>query len=202
MLQLININLHRKTRKLCSDLSVDIDQGSCLIITGDNSSGKTTLIECLIGRLKPFHGKVLMDGHDLHALSKSEKKLFFESSGIVLHENTLRPYDTVTKALSHHKEEKEELENMLAFLGFEKSAKEMIHNLSFAERRRLDLARSLMHHPRLVIWDEPFVGLDTETVEKFQKALLDLKKSGATIIVSTINSDQFSFLDPEKIIQL
>jgi len=202
MLQIVNLNLYRNSKKLCSDLSVDVDQGSCLLITGENGSGKSSLIECLIGKLKPFHGQVLMDGHDLHHLDKKDKKTFLESTGIVLQEIALRKYDTVIKSITHQASDENEVEHMLNFLGFEDRAQEVIHNLSYAERRSLDLARSLINHPHLLIWDEPFHSLDFKNKEKFKTAVNDLKKSGATAIIASVNSDDFDFLNPEKIIQL
>ena len=202
MLQLKNFTLSRGNRTICKNLNVEIESASIIIIEGKNGSGKSSLIGCLIGKRKPTEGAVLLDDRHVHRLGRREKKLFFESTGLVFQESSLKAFDTIAKTLSQNKVSKEATASMLAFLGFEHRSKEMVRNLSYSEQRKLDLGRSLIHQPRLLIWDEPFMGLDYDTRKNFHKALSDLKTSGSTIIICTVNADQFRFLNPEKIIQL
>lgn len=172
------------------------------MIQGKNGSGKSSLISCLISSEKPSRGQVLMDEHNLHRLSRTDRQQFMASTGVVFQYDTLRPFDTVRKALSHHKAEKLERERMLKFLGFENRARSLVKTLSFAERRRLDLGRSLVHQPQLLVWDEPFLALDRHWKQQFLQALKELKDLGTTMIVATVSPENFQELYPSKIIQL
>jgi|CXWL01.1.fsa_nt_gi ABC-type multidrug transport system ATPase subunit len=201
MLQLKNLTVISGHKTVCENLSLEIDKGTTLIIHGSNGSGKTTLIECLIGHREPNSGQVLLDQHDLHHLGRQEKKLFRESTGIALQQSLLRPLDSIKKTLSLLHKDKDKIDGMLEFLGFHQQ-NILVKNLSWGEIRRLDLVRSLANDPSLLIWDEPFLGLDDHYREKFQSLLLKLKHLGSTIIVATKKHKHFEFLNPEKILEL
>lgn len=202
MIKLVNLTLSRSDKEVCKDLSVEIVKGEAVLIEGKNASGKSTLVDCLVGKIKPGEGQVLIDEHDIHHLHKNDRRMFLGSIGVVFHELSLRALDSVAKALHHHKANAAQVHQMLDFLGLESKAETLLQELSFSERKILDLARSLMNEPKVIIWDEPFVGLDRETREKFEKALLDLKNNGSTIIISTVAPENFEFIRAEKIIKL
>lgn len=200
MLQLHHLTLYRGNKRICEQLSLDIEKGNTCIISGKNGSGKSSLIDGLIGRIKPQSGQVLLDGHDVSTLSGRDRKIFVQSTGIVLQEPLLRAHDSVRKTLQHASVE--EVQKALSFLGLEHEPEQFVGQLSYSQRRKLDLVRSLVHSPRMIVWDEPFQGLDRESIEAFHVPLRELKQSGATIIVATFHPSDFSFLNPEKIIEL
>ena len=202
MLQLQHLTLYRDHQKVCEDLSVNIAKGECLLIEGKTGSGKTTLMECLLGRLKPSHGEVLLDGHDLHLLDRSEQQQFLASTGIVLQDNLLRPHDTLEQSLSQDGVTPENLRYVLSLLHFEDRAQRPIRQFSHAEQRKIDLARSLAKRPKLILWDEPFLGLDKASKMDFQRELLALKSSGSTLVIASSSPHEFDFLNPEKIMTL
>lgn len=200
MLQLHKLTLYRGNKRVCEELSLDIEKGNSCIISGKNGSGKSSLIDCLIGRIRPQSGQVLLDGSDLSNLSMKDRRVFAQSTGVVLQEPLLRPQDTIRKTL--HQGSKEEVQRALTFLDLQDFLDHLVQDLSFSQRRKLDLVRSLIHSPRMIIWDEPFLGLDRSTAEHFHSLLLELKQGGATIIISTLKPYDFLFLNPEKIIEL
>lgn len=201
MLQLRNLTLITGHKTVCDNLSLDIPKGSTLIIEGQNGSGKTTLVKCLIGECEPSTGQVMLDDHDLHDLGRQEKKLFLDSAGIAMQNPLLQPLDSIGKTVSELDPNKEKIAGILEFLGFH-DQKILVKNLSGGEIRRLDLVRSLAKDPSLLIWDEPFLGLDDEYREKFQSLLMKLKSLGSTIIIATQKPKHFEFLNPEKNIRL
>jgi len=202
MLELRNLTVYRGEKKICENLSILVERGSTLIIRGRNGSGKSTLLEFLMGVSTPASGQVILDDRNLHDLSRAERKLFLGSTGIVLQQSLLRNYDTPRRALSEQHLSEEKISEMLDFLGLEQSADRPLNHLSFGEKRRLDLVRSLVNDPSLLIWDEPFLSLDGVYREKFQSILLKLKSMGSTMIIATVSSEQFEFLSPEKVLEL
>ncbi len=194
MLTLSNISASYGSRTCLSECSAEIKKGSCFIITGKNGSGKSTLMDTLMGLRKPEQGKVLIDGHELYELSHAEKKDFFQKTGFVQQDLHLRPLDTVRKALDHNASDGIQRERMLKFIALENRAKSLVKELSYAEKRRLDLARSLVHQPKLLLWDEPFIGLDQHWKEQFTQALRELQDLGTTLIISTPQAETFSSL--------
>lgn len=200
MLQLHHLTLVRGDKQICDQLSLDIEKGNSCVISGKNATGKSSLVDCLIGRLAPQGGQVLLDGHDVSRLSPKDRKIFLQSTGIVFQEAFLRPHDTVLKIL--HQGSQVQVEKALQFLGLQEVPDRFVQDLSWSQRRKLDLVRSLIHSPRMIVWDEPFAGLDRFSIESFFPALLDLKQNGATIIIATLTPSDFSFLNPEKVIVL
>jgi len=198
MLQLKNLTIYRHGKTLCRDLFLDIGKGACLIIAGKNGSGKSSLLGCLMGQVKPTSGQVLLDHYDVHGFGAREKKMFLQSSGIVLQQESLRPFDSVTSLLS--KTDKKECSDLLSMFHIPESA--LVHQLSFSQRRNLELMLSILKHPKLIIWDEPFIGFDQESQEKWKSVLLQQKSQGITIVIATNQLDAFRFLNPEKVIQL
>ncbi len=158
------------------NLSLKIEKGSCLLITGKNASGKSKLLKALAGLEKPQEGKVLLDGRNIYTLAKDEKKKFLDFTGVALHEASLNPYTRV--------------------------AHKLVKEMSAGEKKIADLKRSLQKNPRLMFWDEPFLNLDQASRHFIQEELARLKSQGTTIIISTLSSDDFHFLNPEKILTL
>lgn len=194
MLTLSKITLQYKSRPVVSELNAEVDKGQCFVITGKNGTGKSTLIHSLMGLHAPDMGRVLLDGHDLYALSRKEQQDFLKMTGLVQQTIHLRPYDTVRKALDHTGSDTIQRERMLKFIGLDHRAQSLIKELSSAEQRRLDLARSLVHQPKLVIWDEPFLGLDSFWKDQFVQALRELQDLGTTLIIACTDPSPFSTL--------
>lgn len=194
MLTLSSVSLNHGNRPCVTELSFEIQKGSCCVITGKNASGKTTLMDALMGLHRPESGQILIDGHDLYQLQKSGKKAFFSKTGLVQQQVHLRPLDTVRKALDHEMADSIQRERMIKFVGLEQRANGLVKELSFSEQRRLDLARSLVHQPKLVIWDEPFIGLDDDWKARFVQALRELQDLGTSTIVATTSPAIFASL--------
>ena len=202
MLELKHLTIRHQNRMLCEDLSVEIEKGSVVVLKGKNGSGKSSLMHCLKGTEKADKGRVFLDGHDLHQLNKTERQQFLASTGMVFQTPSLRPLDSIIKTLDHQHADKIKRERMLKFLDFEHHGRKLIKDLSFAEQRRIDLGRSLVNQPKLVLWDEPFLGLDSSWRKKFLQALRELKDLGTTIIIATVNPQDLEELQVDKIIQL
>jgi ABC-type multidrug transport system ATPase subunit len=202
MLQFKNITVYRGGTAICRDLFLEIGRGTTLIISGKNSSGKSSLISCITTGIKPTSGQILLDHHDLHQLSSREKKLFLESSGIVLQQDSLLPFDSVSSLLARTQANLKDVSDLLTYFGLSMTQDRLVQELSTSQKKKLELILSLLKNPKLLIWDEPFMSLDEESKEKMKSKLLQLKTSGTTIVIATNNFDTFNFLNPEKIIKL
>lgn len=200
MLELKNLSIIRRHRPICEGLNRNLNKGGTLIISGNNGSGKSSLMETLLGRLSPSAGAVLLDGHNMSTLGNQQKKTFYESIGYVSQWPQLRPLDAVRQSVHHSAATKLQEERMMKFLELDQKSHLFTQDLSYAQQRRLDLGRSLVHQPKLLFWDEPFLGLDEHWKKQFIQALKELQELGTTIIISTVTPNDFaSFQEKEEI---
>ena len=202
MLQIKNISLQQGNKMICENLESSLEKGQFLLIKGKNASGKSTLIHSLFGMHEPTKGQIFIDGYDIYKLDTKARQQFLNKSGIAFQMPHLRMYDTVKLAVDHHGADNIQRNRMLKFLELDTKSQTLVKNLSCSELRRLDLGRSIVHQPRLVIWDTPFLCLDEYWKKKFLQALKELKELGTTIIMSCICACDFDELKPDKIIQL
>lgn len=202
MLQLKNLTIYRRGSTICRDLYLEVGKGSVLIISGKNGSGKSTLAACLSGQLKPQSGQVLLDHYDLHNLSAKEKTIFLESTGIVMQDGSLRPFDTVRSLIEKVNSGPKETQELLYTFEINNLDEQLVHELSFSQKKRLELVLSLAKKPKLIIWDDPFLGLDRVGIEKLKNLLAREKSMGTTIVLISNNLDDFIFLNPEKMLNL
>lgn len=177
MLQFQELTIVKGDRVICKEINLTVGKGSVMLVEGPHGSGKSTLLMSILGLRPSKSGRILLDGYDIQRLTKQQRKLFLESTGIVLQDNSLRPYDTTKGDL-------------------------LIKDLSPGEKRSLDLHRALQNEPRLLLLDEPFLGLQGNQKEQFKKIFLDRKRLGKTFFIFTSTPEEFQFLNPEKILTL
>jgi ABC-2 type transport system ATP-binding protein len=172
------------------DLSLTIDQGEIFVFLGPNGSGKTTLFRVLSTLIPSQAGEVSILGNDLrHAPMAIRGQL-----GVVFQAPSLDKKLTVSENLRHqgrlygltrsqlHLREGE----VLAALGLTERAKDRVEILSGGLRRRVELAKGLLHRPRLLLLDEPSTGLDPGARSDLWKYLLGLREAeGMTIVMTT-----------------
>lgn len=210
IIEIKNLNKSFKDVKAVKDLSFKVKEGELFAFLGLNGAGKSTTISIICGQLKKDSGSVTVNGFDLDKNIegiKSELGVVFQNS-------------VLDKPLSV----KSNLENRAALYGitgadFEKRLSELSRMLDFGEllnrpvgklsggqRRRVDIARALIHNPKILILDEPTTGLDPQTRHTLWEVISNLRKNtGMTVFLTThymeeaADADYIVILDSGKI---
>jgi len=180
-------------RKVVDSVSLEIRQGEVVGLLGPNGAGKTTTFYILVGLTRPDYGRVLLDGEDITDLPMylrarngisylpQEPSVFRK---LTVEENLLAVLETL-ELTSEQRHER--IEQLLAQMGLEGVRHSHAHVLSGGERRRLEIARSLVLSPSFVLLDEPFSGIDPLTVVDIQKIISDLSAAGIGVLVTDHN---------------
>ena len=211
-------NLSKRFDKLVvlDNISIDVHKGENLVVFGRSGTGKSVLLKCIIGLLKPDSGYVHIEGKDvinmsIKELNKARKKIgFLFQSGALYDSMTVRENlgFTLVKNTDLSKDQIEEkVVNALQKVSLEHSIDKMPSELSGGMRKRVALARSIITEPELMLYDEPTTGLDPITSKEISELILNLQKSlNMTSIVVThdlicanIIADRAIFLKEGKI---
>ncbi|PAT02487.1 hypothetical protein CI105_00525 [Candidatus Izimaplasma bacterium ZiA1] len=182
-----NLTFGYDYRTVLKNVSFKLNSGDFLAVVGNNGSGKSTLVKCILGVNKVPNNKILLDDIDIN-LYKS-----FINIGYVPQKFDDFNYEfpiTVNEILMASRyskiSESEKLE-LLDKIGILEIQNENINNLSGGQLQRVFIVRSLMNNPKLLILDEPTVGVDHDNVKNFYKTIQELNASGITIILITHN---------------
>lgn len=192
-LQAAELRKSYRRRTVVNDVSLDIQQGEVVGLLGPNGAGKTTTFYILVGLTRPDYGRVLLDGEDITDLPMylrarsgisylpQEPSVFRK---LTVEENLLAVLETLSVTPEQRRDRVEEL---LAQMGLEGVRSSHAHVLSGGERRRLEIARSLVLSPSFVLLDEPFAGIDPLTVVDIQKIIADLSEAGIGVLITDHN---------------
>ncbi|HLP99772.1 MAG TPA: LPS export ABC transporter ATP-binding protein [Candidatus Limnocylindria bacterium] len=192
-LQAVELSKSYRGRKVVDDVELEIGQGEVVGLLGPNGAGKTTTFYILVGLARPDAGRVLLNGDEITDLPMylrarsgisylpQEPSVFRQ---LTVEENLLAVLETLPLTAEQQKDRQEEL---LAQMGLETVRYNRAYTLSGGERRRLEIARSLVLQPAFVLLDEPFSGIDPLTVEDLQVAIRDLSRAGIGVLVTDHN---------------
>lgn len=188
MIKVANLNKVFNKNTVLENINFTINDGQIAVIYGLNGSGKTTLIKCLVGLLKSENNGIEFDG-----INKSQISLYLGHEMLI---NSLTAYEylylsAVLKNISHSDIEKKILE-FSKILNFENYLNQYISKLSFGTKSKILFTVATINNPKILIMDEPFIGIDLVTLEKLMKVLVELKMNGCTILIS---SNQVEFLE-------
>ncbi len=193
ILSTVDLTKSYKGRKVVDDINLRIAQGEVVGLLGPNGAGKTTTFYIIVGLTSPDAGQVLLDGVEItdlpmylrarHGISylPQEPSIFRKLS---VEENILAVLETLP--LTSH-QRRERLEELIEELGLQQVRRSHGYLLSGGERRRVEIARSLVTSPSFILLDEPFSGIDPLTVLDIQKIIVRLKASGIGVLVTDHN---------------
>lgn len=185
-----NLTFGYDYRTVLKDISFNLKTGDFLAVIGNNGSGKSTLIKCILGINKIPTETILLDDVDI-AEYKNYKNIGYVPQKFddfnYEFPITVNEILQVSKYTDFTEDQKLELLDKVGILELQN---ENINNLSGGQLQRVFIARSLMNDPKLLILDEPTVGVDRENVERFYKIINELNKEGITIMLITHNINE------------
>ncbi len=176
--------------KAIQNLSIKIENGDFIGLVGPNGSGKTTLLYLLAGLYEPVSGEILYKGQNIANLDQYEyaKKIgfIFQNPESMIFKSTIK--DEILYAPRNFEIEgqieNEYIVKLISLIGNE-SAEKNPFNLSWGQKRRLNLSSIFIYNPDLILLDEPFIGQDQKTIEELIETLFIENKRGKTIIISS-----------------
>lgn len=186
--------------KAVDDLSLSVHKGELYAFLGVNGAGKSTTINILCGQLSKDQGKVFISGHDLDKdrdLIKRKLGVVFQNSVL---DSKLSVYDNLVSRASLYgikgQELKDRLEELSELLDFGDIRKRTVGKLSGGQRRRIDVARALVHSPEILILDEPTTGLDPQTRSRLWSVVHNLQtEKKMTVFLTTHYREEASDAD-------
>lgn len=190
IIEIKGLNKSFKDVKAVRDLSLKVREGELFAFLGVNGAGKSTTINIICGQLAKDSGSVIIDGCDIeNRLDEVKGKLgvVFQSSVL---DKSLSVKDNLESRAALYDIHGEEFEARLAelceLLDFSDILKRSVGKLSGGQRRRIDIARALLHKPKILILDEPTTGLDPQTRKLLWSVVSELrKKENMTVFLTT-----------------
>ncbi|MBQ7846709.1 MAG: ABC transporter ATP-binding protein [Clostridia bacterium] len=210
VIEIKNLSKSFKEIRAVDDLSFSVKEGELFAFLGVNGAGKSTTINILCGQLQKDAGTVLIDGQD----AQKNSDLVKSKLGVVFQNSLLDGALTVKDNLESRgalyglsgKELKERIAELAKLLQFENLMKRTVSKLSGGQRRRIDIARALLHDPKILILDEPTTGLDPQTRNLLWSVMTTLRKErNMTVFLTThymeeaADADYVVILDSGKI---
>lgn len=189
IIEIENLSKSFKDVNAVSDLSFSVKKGELFAFLGVNGAGKSTTISIICNQLKKDSGKIVIDGVDIDKNSESiNSKL-----GVVFQASVLDGFLTVYDNLKNRaalygiygKEFEKRLDELSDILNFKDLLKRSVKKLSGAQRRKIDIARALFHHPKILILDEPTTGLDPQTRKNIWNVINKLRKEEQITVLLT-----------------
>ncbi len=178
-------------RTIVKDVDIAIDAGEVVTIFGPNGAGKTTLIKILATLLQPTSGKLEIEGMDALADAISIRRCL----GVIIHESLAYPEFSPHQNLKFFgrmygvKPLEERCTMLLDEVGLSHFAYEPLRVFSRGMTQRFMIARALLHHPSVLLFDEPFSGLDATAKQFMLQRIEQEKRNGRAILITTHNID-------------
>ncbi|MEE1517438.1 MAG: ATP-binding cassette domain-containing protein [Lachnospiraceae bacterium] len=197
MIYVKDLSLKIKNETILSGINLYIEKGKITGLVGRNGCGKTMLMKCITGFVKPTSGEVVFNekriGEDID---------FPKDTGIIIETPSFIPYYSGRKNLLelaslNKKIGKKEIDKVLEKVGLYEARNKMVRKYSLGMRQRLGIAQALMEEPETLILDEPMNGLDNDCVEMIRKILGQLKEDGKTILLVSHNKEDIRILCDE-----
>ncbi|ACV61473.1 ABC transporter related [Desulfofarcimen acetoxidans DSM 771] len=189
MIKLENVSKNYKQTVSVNKLNLHIKTGEFFGLLGPNGAGKTTTVRMLTALTMPTEGSIVVNGCRAH---RNDTR-FKAEVGLVPQHINLEPELTVVENLRLHamlysipqEQARIRIEELLAFTGLEEKAGTLVNTLSGGTKRKVLIARALMHKPRILLLDEPTVGLDVFIRRKVWDLIKSLNSRGITILLTT-----------------
>ena len=198
-----NISKSYKNQKVLKEISFNVQKGEIFGLLGPSGAGKTTLIRLIMGMEKSDDGQIILLD------KKVPDKKVIESIGYTSQADALYTDLSAEENMMFYcrlykipkKERNDRIEECLSVVNLNKDKKKIVNNFSGGMKRRLSLAISLIHNPKILVLDEPTVGMDPLLRKQIWQELYRLKENGVTIIITTHVMDEAAYCDKLALIR-
>ena len=196
IIEIFNLSKNFDNKNILKKINLKITKGESLVIIGKSGSGKSLLMKCLLGILKPSQGEILIKNKKFFSIKRDEQDLILKSIGVTFQGNALfdsmRIWENISFKLSQNNffkfsQLKEKVEFSLNQVGLSNSIMyQFPSQLSGGMQKRVAIARAIIDEPEILIFDEPTSGLDPVTGNKINSLIIDnVKRLGSTSITIT-----------------
>jgi len=182
-----NLSFAYTQKIVLNKLNFKLEDGEFLTIIGRNGSGKSTFIKCLLKILKVSDNSIFLDDADINGIRKFQNVGYVPQRIEFSYEFPITVSEVLTS--SYLKRKDAYYTSVINSLDINQFYRDNINTLSGGQLQRIFIARALLNNPKLLIMDEPTVGVDSENIKALVKILGDLKARGVTIIISTHEVD-------------
>lgn len=194
MISVNNITKRYGENEVLSDISVELDYGNIYGLVGRNGCGKTMLMKCICGFVKPSSGKIEIDGKVL-----GRDMDVPENMGLIIENPGFIPNYSGYKNLSllasvRGTTGKKEILEYMEMVGLDGKSKKHVGKYSLGMRQKLGIVQAIMEKPKLLLLDEPMNGLDRKSVELVRNLIKRTAKDGALVLLSSHNKEDIDTL--------
>ncbi len=193
MIEVKNITKRYGKAVAVENISFTIEDGEIVGLLGPNGAGKSTTMNILTGFLEQTEGEVIIDGFDtLKKPKKAKKEIGYMPEGVPLYTDlTVKEFVTYMAEIKQvdKKSRKEKVEKIIEQTGLKDVEKKLIKNLSRGYKQRVSMAGALVGEPKILILDEPTVGLDPKQITEIRNLIKELGKTHTIILSSHILSE-------------
>ena len=182
-----------KGRRVVNGVSIHVNAGEIVALLGPNGAGKTTSFNMIVGAVRPDAGEVAFEGNDITRLPMHQRARrgigYLTQEPSVFHKLTVEQnlLGILETCEGNREERATRLKYLLEELDLTPLAKSYAYQLSGGEKRRLEITRALVTSPKLMLFDEPFAGIDPIAVYEVQKIVRRLKERGLGILITDHN---------------
>lgn len=193
-IEVVNVSKEIKNNNILNEINMKFNEGKIYGLIGKNGSGKSVFLKVLCGFYRPTEGKILVDGADI-----TKEDMFLPDTRALIEHPSFIPdltgYENllllakIQKKIGH-----KEIEEALNDVNLYKEKNKSYSSYSLGMKQKLGIAQVLMENPSIIILDEPFNGIESETVEKISENLKRLKKEGKTILLTSHHKEDIENL--------
>ena len=174
-----------RARAVLNHLSLTIQPGEFCILVGDNGVGKTTLLRILAGLVRPDGGKIRIGSHNTYNTPAARRQIGYVGHQPMVYQD-LNGIENLTHyaRLYNLNDIETRVEEGIHFAGLERYQHQTLRTYSRGMQQRLSIARALLHDPDILLFDEPYTGLDKDAAHFLDQRLQDLHQGGKTIFLA------------------
>lgn len=193
LLQTENLVKEFRGRRVVDGVSIELRKGEIVGLLGANGAGKSTTFNMIVGFLRPTQGRIILNGTDITEMPMHRRARL--GIGYLAQDMSIFRKLTVEQNIAAilettkltRQQQRERLAMLLHELGIEHLAKSPAYTLSGGERRRVEIARALVHEPDFILLDEPFSGVDPKAVEELQDIIFQMQARGLGVLITDHN---------------
>ncbi|UCD56996.1 MAG: ATP-binding cassette domain-containing protein [Candidatus Hydrogenedentota bacterium] len=193
MIITLDLCLRHGDHEIIDGLNLHVEKGEFVFICGQAGSGKTSLLRILALQQMPAGGRVIVEGRDISKIARHEFPEYRRGLGVIFQDDLLLPHHTLAENIIvslelagwHVSDAKKETLTYLTEIGLLGKADLFPGQVSENEKQKLKICRALARRPKIVLADEPYEGLDGQSIEKAAELFNNANLRGSTVVIAT-----------------